>query len=94
MAKVEDKYKEIKQMLESDRLVIGTERTMKLLKQGKLELVYLSSNCPDDIKTQVMHYSKMSQIETKELDIPNDDLGVLCRKPFMISMIGLLRNGN
>ena len=92
MAKAEEKYKEIRQMLDSGRLVIGTERVMKYLKQDKLEKVYLSHNCPDDLKARIKHYSGLNKIEAKELDILNDELGVVCRKPFAISIIGLLKN--
>ncbi len=82
---------DIRKSLENKRLVLGTDRTLKNLKLGKLETIYITLNCPDDIKADLEHYSKIAKIKIVQLDIPNDELGTMCKKPFSISMAGLLR---
>jgi len=81
----------IRALLADDKLVIGTERTLKLLKLGKLKLIYLSANCADATKEDIMHYSKQTKTEVKELQYPSDELGVVCKKLYSISVIGVLK---
>jgi len=83
---------EIKKLIKSKELVIGTERTIKNLRLGRLRKVFLTSNCPADVKNSVECYSKLSNAEVEQLDIPNDELGVLCKKRFAISVMGLLKS--
>ena len=82
---------EIRALLTDKKLVIGTERTMKLLKLGKLKMVYLSANCADGTKEDILHFGNLTKTEIKELAYPGDDLGVVCKKPFSISVLGVLK---
>jgi len=80
---------EIKKNLKTDRLVIGTEKTLKLLKLGKLAKIFIAKNTAEMIETDLKYYSKINNVELSKLDIDNEGLGVLCKKPFSISVIGL-----
>lgn len=82
---------EIKKLLGSEKLVIGTDRVVKNLKLGKLEKVFLSSNCESEIVESIKRYSSMTETEVSELDISNNELGVFCKKQFSVSVIGILR---
>jgi len=81
---------EIRKLLESDKLLIGTDRSIKALKMGKLEKIYISSNCPDDVTETIDRYA--GETELIKLDVPNEELGVICRKPFLISVVGVLKS--
>ena len=81
----------IRALMADDKLIIGTERTLKLIKIGKLKQVFLSSNCSDKTKEDIMHYSKQTNTEVKELVYPNEELGVVCKKLYSISVIGVLK---
>lgn len=83
---------EIRKLLADKRLVLGTERTLKLVRQGKLAKVYLSSNCPPTLKDDLNRYCSMNAIDCQELPVPNEELGVWCKKPFAISVIGVLKS--
>ena len=81
---------DLKKLLKTDKLIIGKERTIKSLKLGKLEQVFLSSNCSciEDIE----YYAGLSgKAKVDKLKVPNDELGVICKKPFSISVIGVLK---
>ena len=82
---------DIKKLLKTDKLVLGTALTVKHLKRGKLEKVYLSRNCPQQVREDLKHYATLASTELVGLDVPNDQLGDVCKKPFSISVIGLLR---
>lgn len=83
---------EIRKLLAEKRLVVGTDRTLKLVRQGKLAKVYLSSNCPPKVRQDISKYCALSGIECQELAVPNEELGVWCKKPFAISILGVLKS--
>ncbi|HLC37690.1 MAG TPA: ribosomal L7Ae/L30e/S12e/Gadd45 family protein [Candidatus Nanoarchaeia archaeon] len=68
--------------------IIGTDRILKNLKSGKLKKVFLASNCKEETKKDVGYYAKLSNVEVVNLDIPNDELGLACKKQFSISILG------
>lgn len=86
-----DHTSEISKLLKTNKLVYGTKSTMKSLKIGKLAKIYLTSNCPDDVRGDISHYSTMSKTEIIQLDIPNDELSQVCKKPFSISVLSVLK---
>lgn len=90
MAKA-DILTEIRKNTESKKLVYGTEQTVKKLKLGKLEKIFLSKNCPQEVSDEIMHYSKISGTMIVNLGIDNTELGIVCKKPFSISVLGLLK---
>jgi len=72
------------------KLVIGTDATLKKIRLGKIAKVYLSKNCPKDTQKDLEKYSKMTNIEIVPLEKSNEELGVVCKKPFSISVLGVL----
>ncbi|MBW2976233.1 ribosomal L7Ae/L30e/S12e/Gadd45 family protein [Candidatus Woesearchaeota archaeon] len=82
---------EIKRLIKGKELVIGTERTIKNLKLGKVETVIISSNCSESVLNDIKHYSCLSKTETLKVNFPNDELGVICKKPFSISVLSILK---
>ena len=82
---------EIKKLLGSEKLVIGTDEVLKNLRNGKVQKVFLSSNCNTSTKDDVKHFADFSDAEVIELEIPNDELGTICKKPFSVSILALLK---
>ena len=82
---------EIKKLIEAKSLVIGTEKTIKNIKLGKVEKVIVSSNCPEQIFDDINHYAEMSKTETIKVSYPNEELVVICKKPFSISVLSILK---
>lgn len=87
----EDVIAEIKKHLGDKRLVLGTKLTLKNLKLGKIEKVFLTSNSPDNVRKDVEFYTASGNCKAVNLEIPNEELGVICKKQFSISIAGLLR---
>ena len=82
---------EIREALKKEIVVIGTKDTIKNLKKGKLEKIFLSSNCPKSIKADIISYSKLSKIPVTTLKKSNEEIGTLCKKPFSISVLSILK---
>ena len=79
----------IKKIIKQGKAVVGTKEVIKNLKLGKLSKVYMTRNCPLAVKKDIKYYAELSGAEVIQLKQPNDELGVLCKKPFAISVLGL-----
>lgn len=82
---------DIKDLMTAGKLVLGSERLLKNLKNGTSDKIYLVSNAPARLVEDIEYYSKMSGSEVVRLDINNEELGVICRKPFLISVVSTVK---
>ncbi len=71
--------------LKKEKLVIGTESTLKALKKGKAKEVFLAKNCPENLREQIKKYCEISGAKLNELDQTNEELGATCKKSFSIN---------
>jgi large subunit ribosomal protein L30e len=78
----------LKKLLKEGKVIIGTNQVMKNLKLGRLKEVYLSSNCPKNTVEDIKYYSKLNNVKINELKEDNEQLGIICKKPFSISVLG------
>lgn len=81
----------VKENIGSDKLVIGTQRTLKELKAANLEVIFVTQNAPQEVVDEINHYAQQNETKVETLDIPNDELGVICKKPFSISVVSLTK---
>lgn len=86
---VADVVADLKKILESKKMVIGSGETLKLLRRGQIKRVFISSNCAPQAKADIEHLCKVGDVELIELSQNNEEIGVLCRKPFPISVVGV-----
>jgi len=84
---------ELKKILKGENVIVGTERTLKELKRGALERVFVTSNCPASVEQDIDYYARLGNVEKVKLPFPNEELGVICKKPFSISVVSLLKGG-
>ena len=74
----------LKKALKEQKVIFGTQRTLKNIKLGHTKVVFLASNCQEDIKKQIKSYKN---IEIIELKIPNDEVAMICKRPHSISVL-------
>ncbi len=84
--------KEIKEKQIQKKLVIGKEKVLKGLKEEKLSKVFLSSNCPDDVKKDLLYYAELVDVPVMVLELNNEELGVLCKKNFFAAAVAVLKD--
>ena len=82
---------EIKKLIGSNSLIIGADLTLKNLKLGKVKRVFVTENAPDAVKEEIASFSKLSGAEVVDVNLPNEEMGVLCKKPFSISILSELK---
>lgn len=80
---------ELKKLEKSEGNIIGTERTMKELKSGKIKKIILALNCNNQSEKILRHYAEIGRVEVVKCSYKNDELGTIFKKPFSISVIGL-----
>ena len=76
----------LKKALKDKTLKIGTDVTLKAMRKGGAKTVFISSNCPESLLKQVERYSKLVGVDLVKLEISNEELGAICKKPFSINM--------
>lgn len=81
----------IKERIKQDKVIIGYKTVIKSLKSSHPELVVVASNIPDDKRKMIELNTKTSKVQVKEY--PNDgvNLGLLCGKPFSVSVLAIKR---
>jgi len=82
---------QLKKVLSKNKIIIGSNKIEKNLKTGKIKTLYVASNCPENKITDFEHYCKITKTEIVRLDIPNSELRIICKKPFFVSAIGVLK---
>ncbi|MBD3204186.1 50S ribosomal protein L30 [Candidatus Woesearchaeota archaeon] len=90
----QEEIKKIRSLIKEKKLIIGTERTIKELKKKKLDKVYVSANVSQEVMDDINHYAKLADLSVVQLDVFNEELGTICKKPFSISVIGVLKQAN
>lgn len=80
---------EIKKLLKEDKIIIGSKTIIKNLRNNQLKKIFISDNCKDETVNDIEQYCKINNTEVIKLNYPNDELGVICKKPFAISVIGV-----
>ncbi|RDD52691.1 50S ribosomal protein L30 [Nanoarchaeota archaeon NZ13-N] len=85
-----DIVNEIKSYSE-DKIVLGSKRTIKYLKLGKISKVYVANNVPEEVLEDLKYYASLSNIEVKETNLSNVEIGIVLKKPFKVSVIGILK---
>ncbi|MHA1311437.1 MAG: 50S ribosomal protein L30e [Candidatus Helarchaeota archaeon] len=82
--------------LKTGKVIIGSKRSLKAIKQGNVRMVIKASNCPDHIASDIYKYCNEFEpkIDIYEFKGSSLDLGFLCGKPYMISVLGIISEGD
>lgn len=80
---------EVKKLAKTQGVILGSDRVLKLLRENQMESVYLAKNAPKVVAEDVIRYAQLNGTTCEVLDIPNDELGILCKKPFNVAVIGI-----
>ena len=73
--------------VDTGNVTLGSDKSIQSLKLGKGKLVIIARNCPKDIKEDVDHYSRLSDISVHDYDGTSVELGSVCGKPFTVATL-------
>jgi len=80
---------ELKNALNENNVIIGSKRSIKYLKLGKVKMIIISNNCPEDLRKDIEHYANSSRLKVEKFDGTAKQLGIFCGKPFPIATIAI-----
>ena len=86
-----DQTIDIRKLVAAKKVVIGTKQTLAGLRKGNIIQVFVAKNCNEKTKETIDYYHKLNAFEIIQLDVTNEDLGVMCKKQFGISILGVLK---
>lgn len=79
----------IKKALDEQRIVIGYQETVEAVNDGSATEVYVAKNTPGDKLTTLRDLAGLKEIPVSVLELGNDEVGVICKKPFSIGVLAL-----
>jgi large subunit ribosomal protein L30e len=82
---------EIRKAIADKLAIIGTKVTLKELRKNNISKIFMSKNCPEDVKEDFEKYASLNEVKIEYLTENNESLGMMCQKPFMVSILGLKR---
>ena len=91
MKETKNEIEEIKDSIDDKKVVLGATVTIKALKNSQLRKIFLSKNCTEAEKKDIEYYASFHNIPIVQLNYPSDEVGVICKKPFSIAVLGLLK---
>lgn len=89
-----DVDKAITLAVKTGKVVLGTKRTLKLLKQGKPKIVIISKNCPKETLEEILYYGKLSEISVYTYSGTSWDLGAVCGRPHIVACMAVENPGD
>ncbi|NOZ81478.1 MAG: 50S ribosomal protein L30 [DPANN group archaeon] len=91
MVKQQDFKKLLRESIDTGRAVIGMKRTLTRLATASLETLVLSKSVPPKDRKELLRLADLSETAVQEVDMDNVELGLLGKKPFSISVMGILK---
>jgi large subunit ribosomal protein L30e len=84
----------IRVAVDTGNVTLGSVKSIQGLKLGKGKLVILAQNCPNDIREDVMYYSKLSEIPVYDYEGTSVELGSVCGKPYTVATMTIKDPGD
>ena len=88
---VDEIVTEVRTNLKNNKAILGSDKVLKSLKQGNINKVLVSVNCKEDLKKDLEYYNTINNFEIVSIKYDSEELGVICKKPFTVSIIGFLK---
>lgn len=89
-----DLSKSIRLAVDSGKVELGASKAKKIVLRGEAKLLVIARNCPDETAADLKHYCKLSGTPVIEFPGSSMELGTVCGKPFTISALSVLEEGN
>jgi large subunit ribosomal protein L30e len=83
--------KQITLALKEGRVLFGIRSAKRAITSGKVETIVVASNCPVTLVSELENLSKISGFSLSSFDGSNTELGTLCRKPFPVSVLVVIK---
>ena len=89
-----DVNKEIRQVVDTGKVILGSDKSVKAVKLGQVKLVILASNCQEAVRADIMHYAKLANVPVYNYAGDTAALGLACGKPFVVNVMAVVDSGS
>ncbi len=80
--------------VKTGKILFGSNLTMKNTMAGKVKLVVIASNCPEDRREKIEYYCKLSDIPLIVYPGSSLELGSVCGKTFLVAALAIRDPGD
>jgi ribosomal protein L30E len=84
-----DAVNQIQQAMSENKTLFGTRSIKKNL--PKIQKVYLTKNCGEQTVEDMKYYATLAKLDIETLTISNEELSIMCKKPFLINVVSILQ---
>ncbi len=82
--------KSIRSAVDSGNVILGTKESLNLVLAGDAKYIVVAENCEKNAKEDLRRYAEISGIDVQEFSGSSVELGEVCGKPFVVSMLAVL----
>lgn len=79
----------IKKAREDNKIIIGFNEVSRELKKDKIKQIFVAQNCPKEQFEKIMDEASIAGVDVKVYPGLGVDLGVICRRPHSIIVLGI-----
>ncbi|MHA1914952.1 MAG: 50S ribosomal protein L30e [Promethearchaeota archaeon] len=86
----------IRVAFKTGKFVYGKNQVLRHLREDSFKMIITSNNCPDELMAQLIYYNSLlkDKVYIHRYMGSSWDLGLTCAKPYMISVIGVVNEGD
>lgn len=84
----------IRLAVDSGKAAFGMNKASKAITSNEAKLVIVASKNKGDRLSDIIHIAKLSNIRVEVFEGTPMDLGVVCGKPFSVSVLSIMDPGN
>jgi len=85
---------ELKILVDTGKVILGAKRTLHMLKLGKLKMVIVAKNCPSPYYEDIIETCEIANVPYIIYSGSGKALGFACKRPHVISALGILDFGS
>ncbi|MEM3579120.1 MAG: 50S ribosomal protein L30e [Candidatus Bathyarchaeia archaeon] len=89
-----DINKAIATAVKTGKVYFGSNFAIQSAKTGRAKMIIIASNCPKEIRGDIEHYCKLSNIPLIVYKGTSTDLAMVCGKPFVVSALTIREPGD
>ncbi|MFX1338503.1 MAG: 50S ribosomal protein L30e [Promethearchaeota archaeon] len=86
----------IKVAYKTGKVVYGKNQVLRGLRENPFKMLIIAYNCPKELESQLKYYNSLlkNKLFIYKYKGSSWDLGLACAKPYMISAIGIIDQGD
>jgi large subunit ribosomal protein L30e len=86
--------KAIAAAVKTGKVTFGADSAIQNAQTGKAKMIVIASNCPKNLREDIEHYCKLSNVPYITFRSSAIDLAGVCGKPFIVSALSIREPGD